>query len=40
VIINLHCAVQQDPVSGEVDPEAEREAKERYQQELAVNQRV
>lgn len=30
----------QDPVSGEIDPELEREAKERYQQELAVNQRV
>ena len=29
----------QDPVSGEVDPELEREARERYQQELVVNQR-
>ena len=28
-----------DPNSGEVDPELEREAKERYQQELIINQR-
>ena len=27
-----------DPVSGDVDPELEREAKERYNQELALNQ--
>mmetsp|Transcript_8528 Transcript_8528/g.14468 ORF Transcript_8528/g.14468 Transcript_8528/m.14468 type:complete len:104 (-) Transcript_8528:181-492(-) len=27
-----------DPVSGDVDPEAAREAKERYLQELAINQ--
>jgi hypothetical protein len=27
-----------NPVSGEVDPELEREAKERYHQELAINQ--
>lgn len=26
-----------DPVSGEVDPELEREAKQQYQQELAMN---
>ncbi len=28
-----------DPISGNVDPELEREAKERYYQELAANQR-
>jgi len=32
--------VHQDPVSGEVDPELAREASEKYQQELAVNQRI
>lgn len=31
---------KQDPITGEVDPELEREAKEKYQQELAVHQRV
>lgn len=30
----------QDPLSGEVDPELEREAKEKYQQELLAAQRV
>ena len=29
-----------DPLSGEVDPELERDAKERYQQELFSAQRV
>mmetsp|Transcript_14219 Transcript_14219/g.28355 ORF Transcript_14219/g.28355 Transcript_14219/m.28355 type:complete len:103 (-) Transcript_14219:145-453(-) len=28
-----------DPLSGEVDPELEREAKDRYQQNLAIAQR-
>ena len=29
----------QDPVTGEVDPELEREAKEKYQEELIISQR-
>lgn len=29
-----------DPLTGDVDPELEREAKERYQQDLLLNQRV
>ena len=29
----------QDPLTGEVDPELERDAKERYQQEVIINQR-
>jgi cyclin-dependent kinase regulatory subunit CKS1 len=28
-----------DPLTGEVDPELERESKEQYQQQLIVNQR-
>mmetsp|Transcript_19133 Transcript_19133/g.26330 ORF Transcript_19133/g.26330 Transcript_19133/m.26330 type:complete len:104 (-) Transcript_19133:2116-2427(-) len=28
-----------DPLTGEVDPELEREAKERYQQEVIISQR-